>query len=416
MSISRFVADAPKRAELRSFKQFNAYYGCDVCTQRTSWVRLRNGYRKRVYPVDNDVHRAPLRTHDETLEIANRLEELDQNDRKGVTGKSVLFDIQGFDVIKSMMPEYMHWACIGVVEKLVRLTFQLGEKPKTHRDYQRTSAERLNGLLPTVRLPTDLSRRSREVDVAKYKAEEYRNLILLMFPLVLECLEARTEHARIWALLAFVLRSNCIPDREYAFVSKRDLEILTKRLLTNWQSSFGTPTMVYNVHQICHLDVIRSQGNLPDNSAFPYERMFSVLRRDLVASTPNPGKQCIQRMYETYEASHTNCRKQLRVRFHTTSKADDTLFYLFDNTTGRYTFMKAKRYLTDDGETLLASKILTAPTSVGIATLKWETVGVFTKVSEVEYTVAVRTCDIAGKAVECRGNIISLPRNVIEES
>ena len=412
IKVCRVIADAPKRAEMRCFKQFNAYYGCDVCTEKAT--RLGKGC-VMVYPVRDVIRMADLRTHGDTAHIARNIEDFSLDERRGVKGPSPLLRLPGFDIIYSMLPEYMHQIALGVAEKLVQLCFALGStRPKTDKKYRRLPADSLNKEIAKVRLPTEISRRSRGIEVGCYKAEEYRNLCLILFPLLIKHCEGRSDFVKLWTYLAFLTRAYVLPDDEYSHVSKGDLRVFRHRFLQRMQGTFGRRVMHYNTHIMLHLDTIRQEGNLADNSAFLFEKSFSLLRKDLAPTTPNPGKQVLGKMYESIESTHFTCRKQMRVRPHVTTKADDSYFYTFVG--GTYLFYKCREESGTVSGTVLASRVVTRVSNLGLRTVRWESVGVYRKVCDVDDTEDVRKSLIAGKAVVCDDHIISLSRNVLDET
>ena len=65
----------------------------------------------------------------------------------GITGKSVFFEAEGFDVIKDMMPEPMHLIDARFLKNTCCRTFNAGTAHQTKRGYRRT---------PTAKLSEDL--------------------------------------------------------------------------------------------------------------------------------------------------------------------------------------------------------------------------------------------------------------------
>lgn len=113
------IADAPNRAELRDIQQHSGYYACDCCLKKAESYSLpgKTGC-KRIWPYSKDD--AEPRTHDGTFEAALHHNDLDYEERKGVTGKSELFRLPGFNVIDHMVPEAMHLMCEGMAAQLLR--------------------------------------------------------------------------------------------------------------------------------------------------------------------------------------------------------------------------------------------------------------------------------------------------------
>jgi len=112
------TADAPKRAELKKTQGHMSYMACDYCLAcGTGLFTLRGGH-KISWPYAKDTGRP--RTHAATLRIANWIERNgypknfqtysreDKAEFCGIKGKSHLFSLPGFDIIKDVPMEGMH--------------------------------------------------------------------------------------------------------------------------------------------------------------------------------------------------------------------------------------------------------------------------------------------------------------------
>ena len=81
-----------------------------------------------VWPA-NTINKEP-RTKEQLLDIINRIEngneELTNYDVKGVKGRSLLIDLPGFDIVNDIPTEYLHSVSIGLVKRLLELTFNMG--------------------------------------------------------------------------------------------------------------------------------------------------------------------------------------------------------------------------------------------------------------------------------------------------
>ena len=130
----------------------------------------------------------PLRTlnkiHDITMAIITgqnsdaESEELSREEKVGIVGPSVLFHQPHFNMINNLPAEYMHLVALGVVKRLLELTFKLREvrpklskRPLTHPKY-------FNEKIRDIRVPREFSRRCRQLDLSIMKAQELRNILL----------------------------------------------------------------------------------------------------------------------------------------------------------------------------------------------------------------------------------------------
>ena len=157
------------------------------------------------------------RTNANMLEIVEKIAEnpnLEKEERKGVVGRSPLWDIPRFDFVRDSPTEYMHSTCIGVVKRLLELTFSVGEVRQRITKRKLSSPTEFNLCMQETKSPRESSRRARKLDFAVMKAQEMRNIILLYFPHVLQCIEPKAKERRVWLLLAFITRSCVMPTNE----------------------------------------------------------------------------------------------------------------------------------------------------------------------------------------------------------
>lgn len=90
---------------------------------------------------------ASARTHEETLEMAEKVEEEGLAEFSGVLGKSLLFDVPDFDIIKDVLPESMHLLDSGFVKNTCGRTLNNGTSAQTRSGYQRALWKNFSTLL-----------------------------------------------------------------------------------------------------------------------------------------------------------------------------------------------------------------------------------------------------------------------------
>ena len=128
----------------------------------------------------------------------------------------MLLELEYFNFLYCIPAEFMHLVCLGCVKRLLELCFAVGESCPRNITRKLTSTAQFNKLISSVKVPSEFSRRIRDLDFAVYKGEEFRNLILFLFPVVLECLEQEVKEKRVWLLLAYIIRGTIIPEDEYS--------------------------------------------------------------------------------------------------------------------------------------------------------------------------------------------------------
>ena len=82
------------------------------------------------------------RTHEQTLEWAEQAERDGMDHVYGITGKSVFFEAEGFDVVKDMLPEPMHLIDAGFTKNTC--TFHAGTAHQTRPGYRRAPTGNLS--------------------------------------------------------------------------------------------------------------------------------------------------------------------------------------------------------------------------------------------------------------------------------
>ena len=75
----------------------------------------------------------------------------------------------------------MHLGCLGVVKRLIELTFNIGESRKRVTKRKLSDANLFNSLMSSVQVAREFSRRCRQLNFGVFKAQEFRNIILFFF-------------------------------------------------------------------------------------------------------------------------------------------------------------------------------------------------------------------------------------------
>lgn len=93
---------------------------------------------------------AKRRTHEDTLAWGEKAQAEAKEEVNGIFGKSIMFDVHGFNVIKDMFPEPMHLLDGGFMKNTCGRTFRQGKSAQTKDDYRRAPIDELNRLLKYV--------------------------------------------------------------------------------------------------------------------------------------------------------------------------------------------------------------------------------------------------------------------------
>ena len=315
--LRRGISDAPMRSKLRCTMRFNAIYGCDYCFAPKV---------KQKYPASTQ--NAAPRTHDNHMEIVRMIEseggvytDYDAKVVLGVKSRSPLIDaFPNFNIIDDIPAEKMHLVDLGLIRKLVGMTF-FQNTPKGDLKFRRTKMFVLNAELRKIKSITDFSRRIRDCDLGIWKAQEYRNMVLCLWPAVVKTCASECKH--VWLLTVFLVRATCLPDDIYQRIKTAvNLKELLEQWYIKYQNVYTTSNCVYTIHMFSHLLRIRELGPLTDNSATRFEDHYAFLKRNYHAGTDSTGLQAIRNSYLAIKSGH-KCKKYMRISARETSKIDD---------------------------------------------------------------------------------------------
>jgi len=265
------ICDAPARAMLQAFTQFNGQFGCGFCYHSGERIQKGSG-SVQVYPL-NSLY--PPRTHRETLKLAEKAV-LCEKPVQGVKGPSILALLPNFDIVRCFVPDYMHCVLLGVVRQFVNLWT---DSSSHDQPYYIRNIKILDNLLKSIKPPDEVHRLPRTLSDRKYwKASEYKNLLLLYSPVVLKSVLPKRYYVH-WLLL-------CNGVRLLLLDAISDTIIQTSRHCLNkfvalTPDLYGLMHVSYNVHLLSHLpDSVHNWGPLWSHSAFVYEDVLGFLKKE----------------------------------------------------------------------------------------------------------------------------------------
>lgn len=355
-----------------------------------------------------------LRTQQKVIDIVNLISEnpdLTREQKQGIVGRSVLLDVEGFDVTIDVPTEYLHSVCIGVVKRLVELTFNVGISRPRITQRKLTPISVLNALLLKIKVVTEFSRRARSLDFSVWKGQEFRNLILFFFPLVIDCLEDNAEEKKLWLWLAFVLRACVLPQREFNRFDTESIDLYCAQFYKLYEKLFGVRNCVYNTHVVfSHLLQMRIHGPLTLTSAFGFEHFYGEVRNSFVPGTTSVLKQVMEKIFLKRAIDRHSCKPSFYFTAHETALERNNLVYTY--THGDYHFYKI---MSIEDEKLHCVKIETCDVIYPcLPKLKWNTVGHF-KISRITTEEKVIDPKFAGKVIQINDTLLTCPENVLNE-
>ena len=189
MVIDTGIFDNPKRSKIKNVKSACARFGCEYC-ESPAVSYIDNTMKKSQLTWPPQTMNGRPRTITGIRRIVQSIEDEDEdlplNYAKGIKGRSVLMDQPNFDLIYDAPTEYMHIVCLGVVNRMLELFYKVGKNRSRKTKTKKCDPKTFNDLICLVQVVCEFSRRVRNLDTSTLKAQEYRNIILFFFPIVIQ--------------------------------------------------------------------------------------------------------------------------------------------------------------------------------------------------------------------------------------
>ena len=465
--IKQFIGDNPKRAFAKAVKCHSAWYACEYCYAKGTKIDLRDNSTARtrinqqIDLIEEKINqcRSELSTPENNAKIANLtslkkelvksinalrkksnilwpsstmesehrsrasiLDIVDKIERqeaqtidecKGIVARSLFLELPYFNFVYDSPAEYLHSGCLGVVKRLVEVTFNVGVKRQRITTRKLTLTKTFDLLMLQTKVTREFSRRARKLDFSVFKGQEYRNLILFFFVLVIECIEEGAKERNLWLYLAYMMRSSVIPSEEFNNVNISDVNDCCKKFYRLFEQLFGEINCVYNLHVFCsHLMEIRTHGPLTDTSAFKFELFYGEMCQSFVPSTISPLKQIMKNIMLKRTLRKHSCSKKIFISNYETSLESNNLVYCYKN--ADYFIYKVSD-VNDD--VLTCQKVGKYPVNFNeTPNLNWAKVGIFKKGGTCSENVDIHASNISGKVLTVGKFIITCPNNVLKET
>ena len=359
------------------------------------------------------------RTIERIHDTISMLDDLNEDEKEGITGRSPLLDYPGFQFIAGVPCEYMHHVCLGVTKRLIELTFNVGDNRKRITKRKLCNPKHFNDIMATIKVPCEFSRRGRSLDFKVMKAEEFRNIVLFYFDIVVQCISSTAQQnylsdleQTLWYVFAFQIRALVLPKEEYCDVAESDIKYTNEKFMTSFENLYGTKHSSYNIHMMCHLNRVRDRGPLTETSTFPTESYYSEMRRSYVTGTAATGKQILQNAYIKRQLPHVHCRKSITYRPDDTSRSCNKYMYIYRNNNYEFYLFKS---INDNGSFNCVRQGKRSFNPLTCNNVNWSTVGVFTSSALDTRELEIHPREITGKAMMVLNLIMSCPTNILQE-
>lgn len=356
------------------------------------------------------------RSRNSILEIVEKIENnerLSIDESKGIVGRSLLLDIPDFNFTYDVPAEYLHSGCLGVIKKLVELTFNVVSKKKKRNTKRKLSSPaKFNRLMSLTKVPGEFPRRARNLDFSVFKGQEFRNMSIFYFPLVLECVEKGAEERHLWLYLAYMLRATLLPSDEFVNVDLNIVRECCDKFYKLYEELFSCQNCTYNIHIfLSHLLEIRTHGPLTETSAFKFESFYGEIRRSFVPGTTSTLKQIFKTVMLKRTLKKHYCKNDMIVSNYDTPMECNSLVYT--HVRNEYKIYKISEI---DGDTVTCHKLGQYPASFEeIPNLNWSAVSVFRRGGESSTSTTLNASMIAGKVLHVDKYLITCPHNVLNE-
>lgn len=177
-------------------------------------------------------------------------------------------NLNKFDLVDGMVPDYMHSALLGVTKQYTELLLS-----STQKEYYVGAPNQLvviNQRLLSFRPPTCITRLPRPVEERRnWKASEWRSWLIWY---MLICLRGLLPLKYLQHLSLFVTAMQLLLQES---ISKDQITIadaLLLRFVVQFQKYFGKVSMTFNVHLLLHLSTsVKNWGPLWTHNAFAFE-------------------------------------------------------------------------------------------------------------------------------------------------
>lgn len=358
---------------------------------------------------------AQNRTRKTHLDIIRKIESgqvLSHDESKGVTGRFILLDIPTFNFVYDTPAEYLHSGCLGLTKRLVELTFDCGNKRQRVTKRKLSSTAKFNKLMLSIKVVKEFGRRARNLDFAVFKGQEFRNLSLFFFPVIIECIEPEAKEITLWLYLAYMFRSSTIPTSEYENISLPLVREICEKFYKAFEELFGPENCPYNIHVfVAHLLEIRTHGPLTETSAYKFESFYGEVRRSFVPGTNSPLKQVLKTILLKRAISKHVCENNIFISNYDTSMECNNLIYCY----------KRKEYFiyqvtNIDNDDITCNKVGMYPAQFKeTPEIDWSTVGVFRKGGVSSQESVIQSSEIEGKVLNVGKYLITCPINVLHE-
>lgn len=418
VKIDTAVLDNQKRSIVKNVKSHAATHPCEYCEcAAVSYIDDTMTKRKLTWP-PSTMNGRP-RTITAIRRIVQSIEDEDDNVCKdyvkGIKGRSVFLDQPNFHYILDMPTEYMHSTCLGLVRKMVELTYKFGNNMFRISKKKRMDPKMFNDIIILVLVPRECSRRCRNLDTAVFKAQEYRNCVLFFFPIIIQNIsENFKKECQAWYTLVFMIRSCVLPNEEFEHVNKATIISACELFYNLFFELYGHQNCIYSLHVVAsHL--LKMRGNVPltERSAFAFESFYSEMKNLYKPGTPSPLKQILQNTLMKRQLEHHVCKKTLFYKEKTTKQTMENNYSIYTFNNNKHELYVINEIVGDEFICKRQGKFIFSTPM--LPNYDWQSVGVFRTGPIGTDIHRIKKDDVKGKYLNVLNMLVTAPNNVLNE-
>ena len=417
VKVDLILADSKARSVLLNLIGITGYYACSHCESKgvtnkgEEQVEGQPKKKKKggsvVWP--SSTMNVQRRSHQSWLEHAEAAEATGKA-VKGIKGRSVILD-HVEDIVKQVPIDNFHVTYLGIAKRLVNKLLQL----RSHGGPSASVREvlhRMNKLLKETEFPSEFQRDPRDFNEARFKASEWKNLVVATFPTLYQPLHdmGLRSYAKLW--LHFVYLTLAMLQDIDAFnrlKNSHNIRGVMENFYRLYEKVFGKEACAPNVHLFYHLLDQREYLSLARCSTEPFEAFYSLVRESYRPNTASLGKQILQNVYLTYAGrSDTHkCQKEKTLRPKGKDKKNDS--YIF---TKKGWFKIIEKMGNGQYQCIRVKTALFRPREC--PSFCFEQVGVYIfRSHNFEEKVLVKRKDVLMKGVRCSKFITAIPMQAL---
>lgn len=286
-SIKGFCADALAKVMVLNIKYHTGYSSCTKCNIVGDYSERRvcfTGYigRKR---------------SDKSF--------VDHEDEDYNQGTSPLENIPRLGLVSQVPLDYQHLVCLGIVKKLL-LVWNFGDLRVRipFRNVQLISSALIH--LVKNHVPIEFQRKPRSLNyVKKWKATEYRQLLLYSGPFILKNILSNEVYENFITLHVAI---SILCSKRYCYQKKWSnyAQNLIECFVKQYGIIYGKHNISYNIHGLLHLvDDVENYGSLDYFSTFKFESYLGHLKKK-IHKEDKPLQQIVRRYTESIALNNLN--------------------------------------------------------------------------------------------------------------